>query len=69
MEDIHATIQQGAQAFLRAEYTICVQFLLAFSLLLLLLTSLAVWCCSSTKCRQSSAGGALSRRTGFELDP
>jgi len=39
VEDIHGTIQQGAQAFLRAEYTICVQFLLAFSVLLLILTS------------------------------
>jgi len=30
VEQIHATIDTGAKAFLRAEYTICVQFLLAF---------------------------------------
>ena len=40
VEDIHATIELGAKAFLRAEYTICVQFLLAFSVVLLILTSM-----------------------------
>ena len=40
VEDIHATIELGAKAFLRAEYTICVQFLLAFSVLLLVLTTM-----------------------------
>ncbi|KAH8095466.1 hydrogen-translocating pyrophosphatase [Aureococcus anophagefferens] len=40
VEDIHATIELGAKAFLRAEYTICVQFLLAFSVVLLILTGL-----------------------------
>ena len=39
VEQIHATIDTGAKAFLRAEYTICVQFLLAFSVLLLILTT------------------------------
>jgi len=40
VEAIQATIKQGANAFLRAEYTICVQFLLSFSVLLLVLTTM-----------------------------
>ena len=40
VEEIHAVIELGAKAFLRAEYTICVQFLLAFSVILLILTTM-----------------------------
>ncbi|KAJ8598593.1 hypothetical protein CTAYLR_001682 [Chrysophaeum taylorii] len=40
VEGIHATIELGAKSFLKAEYSICVAFLLCFAVLLLVLTSL-----------------------------
>jgi len=40
VESIHAVIELGAKAFLRAEYTICVQFLMGFSVVLMVLVSL-----------------------------
>mmetsp|Transcript_14215 Transcript_14215/g.44835 ORF Transcript_14215/g.44835 Transcript_14215/m.44835 type:complete len:745 (-) Transcript_14215:1414-3648(-) len=40
VESIHATIELGAKAFLKAEYTICAVFLLCFAVVLLVLTSL-----------------------------